>query len=229
MSVAGHSAADLDRAAAAIEASQITVLCSDVRHHVVPMLMRWCKRRGAHLVFAKDECAGGKLLFLVSCTEIVGAAVRRRYAKTLVIHESDVPRGRGWSPLAWQILEGKKDFTVSLIEAEDRVDSGAVWATRPLHLEGHELAEEINEARDLVRERLMDFAVENFDRISPVPQTGEPTYYARRTPKDSHIDPHRSLAEQFDQIRICDERFPAFFDLRGHRYELTVRKAGVSP
>ncbi len=204
----------------------ITVFCSDVRHHVVPALGAWCKRHGAQLAFAKDECRGGKILFLVSCTEVIGREIRDRYQKTLVIHESDLPEGRGWSPLAWQILEGRRDFTISLIEAEDRVDSGAVWTKEHLYLAGHELSGEINDARDEIRARLMDFAVENFHTIRPAPQRGSPTYYRRRTPKDSRIDPLRPIADQFDLLRICDPRFPAFFELRGHRYEMSLRKTG---
>jgi methionyl-tRNA formyltransferase len=80
---------------------------------------------------------------LISCNEIVPASVRGRYRKTLVIHASDLPRGRGWSPYVWQVLEGKNRIPVTLLEAEDAVDSGAIWAQRDLSLEGHELFDEI--------------------------------------------------------------------------------------
>lgn len=203
---------------------QITVFCSDATHHVVPMLKRWCKTNRAKLVFSKSGCTGGDALFLISCTQIVGPVVRARYKKSLVIHESDLPDGRGWSPLAWQILGGRRDFTVSLIEAGDSVDSGPIWRKEKLRLEGHELSGEINDARDAVRERLMDWAVANFSSVEPKKQVGIPSYYPRREPKDSRLNPLRSLAEQFDLLRICDPRFPAFFELRGHRYEVTLRK-----
>ena len=189
------------------------------------MLERWCDRHNAALVFDKAHCLGGDLLFLVSCSEIIGRDVRDRYAKTLVIHESNLPNGRGWSPLAWQILDGRDEFVISLIEAADRVDSGAIWNQETLTLEGHELSDEINEKRDAVRERLMDWGVENFYTARPREQVGEASYYARRTPADSRLDPHRSIAAQFDLLRICDPRFPAFFDLRGHRYVVDVRKS----
>jgi methionyl-tRNA formyltransferase len=46
-----------------------------------------------------------------------------------------------------------------------------------------------------------------------------------RTPKDSCIDPHRTIAEQFDLIRVCDPiRFPAFFEYRGQKYALKLEK-----
>ena len=204
---------------------RISILCSDSRHHVWPMLAEWAHRHEAYLTDDKRTLSGGDLLFLVSCTEMVGREIRSRFGKTLVIHESDLPQGRGWSPLAWQILEGRNRFTVTLLEAEDEVDSGPVWAKRELVLEGHELSGEINERRDAVRRGLMEFAVENFGHIRPQEQSGMASYYVRRTPADSRIDPNRSIASQFDLMRICDLRFPAFFELRGHRYEIFLQKA----
>jgi len=63
-----------------------------------------------------------------------------------------------------------------------------------------------------------------------VPQDERPpSYYRRRTPDDSRLDPSRSIAEQFDLLRVADpQRFPAFFDLRGHRYVVRIEKAGAA-
>lgn len=202
-----------------------SILCSDRRHHVWPMLAEWSRAHKAHLTDKIEELQGGEILFLISCSQIVPREVRDFYAKTLVIHESDVPKGRGWSPMAWQILEGRDMFTVSLIEAGDRVDTGAVWAKRKFWIPLDALSEEINRARDARRRELMDFAMVNFGKVTPEEQQGEATYYGRRTPEMSRIDPDRSIASQFDLLRICEPRFPAFFDLRGHRYEITLRKS----
>lgn len=44
----------------------------------------------------------------------------------LVVHKSDLPKGRGFAPVQWQILEGKADITVCLIEISDDVDAGNI-------------------------------------------------------------------------------------------------------
>jgi len=166
------------------------------------------------------------MLFLISCHEIITAAVRSRYCATLVIHASDLPKGRGWSPWVWQILEGHNEIVVTLLEAEDTVDSGAIWHQMSVHFEGHELYDEIHAKLFDAELALMDYAVEHFGSIQPTPQTGSPTYYRRRTPEDSRLDVHRSIAEQFDLLRVADpERYPAFFDYRGHRYQVLLKKA----
>ena len=47
----------------------------------------------------------------------------------------------------------------------------------------------------------------------------------RRTPADSRLDPDKSIAEQFELLRVVDnQRYPAFFDHRGRRYRITIEK-----
>ncbi|WP_247779938.1 formyltransferase family protein [Bradyrhizobium sp. 170] len=182
------------------------------------------------LVRQKGELTGGDVLFLISCHEIISPGDRQKYGATLVIHASDLPEGRGWSPHIWQILEGKNRIVVSLIEAQDPVDTGAIWAQRHLVLEGHELCEEINEALFAIELELMDHALKVIGSGQATAQDDRPpSYYRRRTPEDSRLDPARSIVEQFDLLRVADpQRFPAFFDLRGHRYFVRIEKAGAS-
>ena len=209
---------------------RITIVCTDRDHPVFPHLQRWCEsRRSGHditLTDAVDGLPGGDLLFLISCARIIGSAVRAAYSHTLVIHASDLPEGRGWSPIVWQLLEGRSEIAVTLLTAEEPVDSGDIWAKRWLHFEGHELADEINSALFLAELELMDFALEECKQIRPQPQdSSRASMYPRRGPDDSRLDPERSIAAQFDLLRVADpERYPAFFDLRGHRYEITIRK-----
>lgn len=203
---------------------KVSVLCSDSLHPVWPLLAAWCKKNNGALASSVERLQGGDLLILVSCSERISKAIRDRYTRSVVIHESDLPRGRGWSPLAWQVLEGAAQIIVSLIECADPIDSGAIWTKQTLHLQGHELAEEINQRRDECRLALMDYALANFATIQPARQIGDASYYPRRTPEDSRINPWKPIADQFDLLRICEPRFPAFFEFRGHRYEITLKK-----
>ena len=94
----------------------------------------------------KAELSGGDLLFLVSCHELIGADIRDQYRTTFVLHASDLPVGRGWSPHVWTVVNGGNEIVLSLLEAEDKIDSGDIWAQRRIPLQGHELYEEINAA-----------------------------------------------------------------------------------
>lgn len=210
---------------------KISTLCSSTDHPIYTLLEQWHEeRRSEHeveLVNRKADLSGGDILFLISCQELIRAATRSIYRATLVIHASDLPEGRGWSPHIWQILAGKSEIRVTLLEAAEQVDSGAIWAQRTLRLEGHELYDEINDLLFDIELALMDYAVDCFDEIFPRPQEDRPpTYSRRRARKDSRLDPERSLAEQFNLLRVADpHRFPAFFDYRGHRFTIRIEKA----
>jgi methionyl-tRNA formyltransferase len=211
---------------------KISVLCTDLAHPVVPRLRQWLGEMNTlhhdvQLCFDKGDLTAGDILFLVSCSQIIGHFERRMFRASLVLHASDLPEGRGWSPHVWSVLKGADRIVVCLAEATNPVDTGAVWLKTEFRLEGHELLTEINDKLFSSELALMTQAVRDFGAIMPVLQTGEPGPYMRkRTPEDSRLDVERSIAAQFDLLRVVDnERFPAFFEHRGHRYILRIEKA----
>ena len=213
---------------------RISILCSDQQHPVYPWIRNWRESHiEQHEIEVRSstlELAGGDILFLISCHEYVDADVRAKYNVTLVIHASCLPEGRGWSPHIWQILEGRNELTVSLLECADKTDSGPIWRQVKIQLAGHELYDEINEKLFELELRLMDFAIDNFGTTSPKHQdSGQATYYRRRTPEDSRLDPDRPISEQFNLLRVADpERYPAYFDHLGYRYRIRLEKIGLA-
>lgn len=211
---------------------KITVLCTDPGHPVITSLRTWMddvslKGHSATLVFDKADLPGGDILFLVSCSQMIREAEREKYKATLILHASDLPKGRGWSPHVWSILGGASQITVSLLEASEPVDSGAIWLKTKFALEGHELLPEINAKLFAAELWLMTQAVEQFETIKPLVQEGDPgAYMPKRSPADSQLDLDKTIAEQFDLLRIVDpQRYPAFFNYRGKRYLIKIEKA----
>lgn len=208
---------------------QVTVLCTDPRHPVNHRIVEWAalesKRALVRVCRDRSELMGGDFLFLVSCHQIIGASLRAPYRHSLVLHAGPLPRGRGMSPHVWQVLEGSSQLTVTLLKAEDAVDSGDIWSSVQVPLNGAELHDEIHRLLFDAELRLMSWALDNCDSGSPTPQVGEPTYYPRRTPDDSRIDPTKPLAEAFDLLRIADpERYPAYFEMRGKRFSIRIER-----
>jgi methionyl-tRNA formyltransferase len=209
---------------------KISILCSDVKHPVNDHLNKWIARNDVHevsLMRSRDQLAPGDLLFLISCSEIINVDVRDKFKKVLVIHASDLPKGRGWSPHVWQILEGNDSIHLTLLEAEDKVDSGKIWEKIVIAVSRDALCSEINERIFEAECLLMDFAVEHFNSVKPKQQdmSLSPSYYSKRTPSDSELDPKKSIADQFDLIRVCDpDRFPAYFQLRGSEYKIRLER-----
>jgi methionyl-tRNA formyltransferase len=211
---------------------RISILCTDPKHPVIKSIQTWMRDmsfRGHNLVLVYDkvDLCGGDILFLVSCSQMILDTEREKYKATLVLHASDLPEGRGWSPYIWSVLNGKNQIMVCLIEAREPVDSGAIWLKTTLVLEGHELLPEICAKLFNAELLLMTHAVEQFESIKPMPQIGDPGPYMRkRSPSDSQLDPYKTIAEQFDLLRVVDsQRYPAFFNFRGKRYWVKIEKA----
>lgn len=197
----------------------------------MPHIERWqAAQAGRHEVRLVDSAAdlgAGDFLFLIACQEKVSGEIRARFRHCLVCHESDLPQGRGWSPVVWQVLEGRDRIPVTLLEAEDRIDAGRIWHQVWIALDGTELASEVNRRVAEATIALVDWAVANEETVTPREQVGTPSFYRRRTPADSEVSPDATLAEAFDLLRIADElRYPAFVQIRGKRYRIRLDVMG---
>lgn len=207
----------------------VTILVTDDRHPIRPWLKRWAdQHRGdadIRIVGSSTEATGGDILFLVSCQEIIKEPVRGGYAHTLVLHASDLPRGKGMSPHVWQILEGSTELVVTLLEAADALDAGDIWHQLRIPVSRTALHDEINAALFQAELDLMTWALENHRSVEPRAQVGPGTYYRRRRPEDSRLTLDTSLGEAFNLLRIADpERYPAFVEVDGVRFKITIER-----
>lgn len=207
----------------------ISILNTSSEHPFNKWLDKWIEiNKSSHsisLYRSMADLKGGDLLLLISCSEIVTKQQRKKFSKTLLIHASDLPKGRGWSPHIWEIINGAKKITISLLEVGDKVDSGDIWRKITVPVPVTALFDEINQIIFRAEMELMDFAVSNFSIVQPYTQSREvaPSYWPKRTPKDSEIDIHKSFDSQFDLIRVCDPyRYPAFFYKEGKKFLLKL-------
>ena len=164
---------------------------------------------------------------MLGCGQMIPKATLDMFKHNLVVHESDLPWGKGWSPLTWQILEGKNRIPVTMIEAEEKVDSGVIYAQEWIDFQGYELVEELRAGQADATIRLCEEFVREYPQIVDTAkgQIGEESFYPRRRREDSRLDPDKSLKEQFNLLRVVDNKlYPAFFNLYGHKYVLQLEK-----
>lgn len=164
---------------------------------------------------------------MLSCGRLLSAEQLALHRHNLVVHESALPQGQGWSPMTWQILEGASTIPIILFEAVAELDAGPIDLQQQIDLQGHELVEEW---RVLQAQATLELCLAWFDRHRELltaahPQQCEPSHYRRRRPADSELDPHRSLAEQFNLLRGVDNQcYPPFFYWRDKTYTLHISK-----
>ncbi len=164
------------------------------------------------------------IVFILSYHRIIEKSYLQISKHNIVVHESDLPSGKGWAPMFWQVLEGKSDIVFTMFEAGEGVDNGDVYMKKTLHLVGTELNEELRKKQAELTLQMCQEFVEHYDSFNPPkPQVGRDTFYTRRTPKESELDVDKSIREQFNLLRIVsNSEYPAFFELKGKRYRLKI-------
>jgi methionyl-tRNA formyltransferase len=127
--------------------------------------------------------------------------------------------------MTWQVLEGKRKIPICLLEASERVDAGLVYLRSEILLSGTELVADLRKKQASATFQLLrDFLTRYpFSVSEGKVQKGEPSYYPRRKPVDSKIDPNKTIRELFPLLQVVDnERYPAYFELNGKRFLLKI-------
>jgi len=173
--------------------------------------------------YAKLQAA--EVSIYLGCVTLTPPEVLAKSQKNLVAHASDLPKGRGFSPLTYMILEGKNDIPLCLLEMAAEADAGPVIYKEWIKYEGHEL---IDELRQKLGQAQVDICLKYLaakEIPKATPQEGEPSYYKRRRPEDSRLDITKPLAEQFGLLRVADnDKYPVYFEKDGKKYILKVEK-----
>ena len=210
---------------------KIEILNTAPSHPINPYLSKLKENleydHSVSIIRSPKQVTNGDLLFLVSCNVLVDRAATERFKHALVLHASDLPKGRGWSPHIWELLNGADCITVSLLDAAAAIDCGDIYKKITVDIPRSALWDEINDLIFSTEIQLIEFAIKNFENLKKYPQNSdtEVTYYPKRNPKDSEIDPNKPISEQFDLIRACDpNRFPARFYHRGEAYKIILEK-----
>ncbi len=207
-------------------------VCSDKTSWInayIPEMLFSLLAEGHQVSWAHDAAAlpPGDICFYLSYGRIVAPELLARYKNNLVVHESDLPKGRGWSPLTWQVLEGRNEIQITLLEAALGVDSGDIYLTDKMTFDGTEL---IKELRTFQAEKTISlckkFALNYPESVSwSRPQEGGATYYPRRSKEDSELDSAKTLREQFNLLRVVDnEKYPAFIKIGGKKFIIKIEQ-----
>ena len=132
---------------------------------------------------------------------------------------TDLPFGRGGSPLQNLIKNGFSETVISALACLEEIDSGDIFLKDKLSLHGS--AEEIFiRANEIIKNMILKLISEE---IIPKPQTGKATYFKRRTNRESDLllCKNSDIDEWYDHIRMLDaEDYPfAFLEVNGMRIE----------
>ncbi|MES2003044.1 MAG: formyltransferase family protein [Bacteroidota bacterium] len=175
------------------------------------------------LISSRDEFVSEKIgqydpawIFIPHWSYIIPPDIYENWA-CVVFHMTDLPFGRGGSPLQNLIANGFTETKITALKVDKEIDGGDIYLKKDLNLAG--TAEEIFiRAAVIVKEMIKEIVKLN---LEAAPQTGEPTYYKRRKPSEGNIETLTNISDVYDYIRMLDaETYPnAFVEVGNFRFE----------
>jgi len=148
-----------------------------------------------------------RFVFFPHWSHRIDASIFNQF-ECVIFHMTDLPYGRGGSPLQNLIARGIYETKISALRCVEEMDAGPIYLKRPFTLYGS--AEEIFlRASDVIE----DMIVEMLEKLpEPMPQEGVPTVFKRRRPEEGNLAAAQSLEQAFDLIRMLDaEGYPNAF------------------
>lgn len=173
-----------------------------------------------------SKCSGGELLLALSYGKPVPERFFSLYGLATLIHASSLPKGKGWSPANWMLEKLDTHFSISLLEMVKEIDGGPIIAQADFELGVESLWVDFKRESERVQlDLLIDLLRGGVDAVKRKPQEGAATFFPKRTPDDSQIDPFLSIADQWGKIRAADpSRYPNFFRLHGQEFVLEIKR-----
>jgi methionyl-tRNA formyltransferase len=112
-----------------------------------------------------------------------------------------------------------------VFEAIESVDAGKLYLKDTMNLSGIELIEDLRNIQGIATASLCMRFVSDYKRLVPLAydQTGEATFYPRRSPEDGKVEITQTIDSIFPLLQVSDyKKYPVFFDMNGHRFKLKI-------
>ena len=139
------------------------------------------------------------VIFIPHWSYIIPKDIYQKF-ECIVFHMTDLPFGRGGSPLQNLISREIYSTKISALKVEKGIDTGDIYLKENLDLNGS--ATEIFKRANSIIQKMIISILEN--KIKPFPQKGKVTIFKRRTPKQSNIIELETLQKIYDYIRMLD-------------------------
>ena len=208
--------------------TKITFLLDKKNNWFEPYLNNFDMRSPTHIFKFRishdpEDIKEQDIVFIIGYTQILSNLFLSCNVLNLVVHESNLPVGKGFAPVQWQILEGAHYIPMCLLEATNQVDSGDIVHRFGFELTGLELYDEIRSKQGKATIELIVRFLSIYPNFSREKQTGQETFYKRRGPIDGELDIDQTIREQFNLLRVGNnEQWPSYFIYEGKKYLVKI-------
>jgi len=124
-----------------------------------------------------------------------------------------LPKGRGRSPVNWSLIKGKTQFIQHAFLMTPGIDDGDIIAHEIFDINQWDTCKTIYYKISIIQKRILEEIIPKLlsNDFKRVPQTGEPSYYPKRTPDDGLIDWSKPVYEIYNFIRALTRPYPGAF------------------
>jgi methionyl-tRNA formyltransferase len=164
-----------------------------------------------------------KKVFIPHWSYIIPESIYNRW-ECIVFHMTDLPYGRGGSPLQNLIVHKKLETKITALRVEKGIDTGPIYLKKPLSLEGS--AKEIFQRSSPIIKAMVEEIIAQ--ALIPEAQQGEVVEFKRRKPEDGNLENLETLLEVYNYIRMLDcEGYPNAF-LETLHFKIDFRSAQIT-
>jgi methionyl-tRNA formyltransferase len=165
------------------------------------------------------------IVFLLGFTKIIKPELLKHNSINLTVHESNLPKNKGFAPIQYQILNNQNIIKACLIDLSDKVDSGEIYEKNTIRFNGTELYDEIRKKQSSNTFYLISSFLNKYPKNKKKKQKGKSNFLKKRHPYDSELNINKSIKDNFNLLRISNnETWPAFFMYKGQKFVLNIFK-----
>ena len=180
-----------------------------------------------HLITTKDELTTinidqlkPKYIFFPHWSWIIPKNIYDNF-DCIVFHMTDLPYGRGGSPLQNLMVQGIYDTKISALKVDDGLDTGDIYLKEDFNISSGNAQEIFTKLSIIIFNKMIPKLLLS-DKL-PQKQVGKIVNFKRRTHAQSNINTldNKSLDKLYDFIRMLDgEGYPkAFYELENLKFE----------
>ena len=124
-----------------------------------------------------------------------------------------LPKGRGRSPVNWSLIEGKNKYILQLFLMTPGIDDGDILDFQTFDINKWDTCRTVYYKISVVQKRKLVELIPKImkNEFKRIPQTGEPTFYPKRTPDDGLINWNQTSEKLYDFIRAITKPYPGAF------------------
>lgn len=161
------------------------------------------------LTYKKLEMIHPEFVFFPHWSWAIPAEIYENF-NCIVFHMTDLPFGRGGSPLQNLLVRGIYNTKISAIKVADGMDVGDIYMKEDLDIKDGNADEIFCRVSDIVFNQMIPRFMKG--NLTAVPQQGNPTIFKRRRPEESEIPENLTQRQLYDFIRMLDgEGYPTAY------------------